>query len=231
MKRLVVKHVASLTLAGAILGLDGGAVRATDPRSEVRLRVAAIGNGDVSVAQQTTPRNAESTRERDLWQLVQNTTTDQGVPVEVAAGAATILAALHASAPESTEEELAKQHGLEIVRRATLSTLDLRVVTYKVRGHSDSAEIVQRLRADSRVSTAQANVAYRAVEPEETKVSRSEPPRDAVKQPTSAGKRTPTRSVNANVVGQPPRPKATPERVSTRSPVRVTAADVLAGGL
>lgn len=229
MKRQVVKHVASLAFAGAVLTLLSGTAHATDLQSGGRLRVAAIGNGDVPMALQPTQRNAGSTR--DLWQLVQNTTTDQGGPVEIAADAATILAALHASAPESTEEELAKQHGLDIVRRVTLSSLDLRVITYKVRDSSASAEIVQRLRADPRVSSAQANVVYRAVEPDETKVSRSEPPRDAVKQPAAAGKRTPTRSASADGVRQSPGPKAASERVSMHSPVRVTAADVLAGGL
>ncbi|NJO22026.1 MAG: hypothetical protein HC868_02585 [Sphingomonadales bacterium] len=229
MKRQVVKHVANLAFAGTVLALLSGTAHATDPQSEGRLRVAAIGNGDASMAQPPTKRDAASMR--DLWQLVQNTTTDQGGPVEVAADAATILAALHASAPESAEEELAKQHGLEIVRRVTLSNLDMRIVTYKVRDSSASAEIVQRLRADPRVSSAQVNIAYSAVEPDETKVSRSEPPRDAVKQPASASKRTPTRSASADVVGQSPRPKAASERASMRNPVRVTAADVLAGGL
>jgi hypothetical protein len=227
MKLQVVKGVGSLAAAGTILAVLGQTVQAADPQSGTRVRVAAI--GDAAAPRQAAQRDAASAR--DLWQLVQNTTAeDQGSPVTTE-HRATILAAFHASAPESTEEELAKQHGLEIVRRLTLSSLDLRVVTYKLRDGSVS-EIVERLRTDPRVSSAQANVAYRSIDPDEAKVSRSEPPRDAVKQPAQAPKRAPTRSASANVERQPPVPKATSEHVPMRGGlVTATAADVLAGGL
>lgn len=223
----VVKRIAILAVAAAALAHSGETAHATDPRPEARLRVAAI--GEAITSQRPAQRDAAGTRE--FWQLVQETTTDQGGPVQVAADAATILTAFHASAPESTEEELARQHGLEIVRRVTLSSLDLRVVTYKLRDSSISAEILERLRADPRVSSAQANVAYRAIEPDEAKVSGSELAPNTIKQRT-AGKRMPTRSASADSAGKPARPKAASERLSMRSgPVTATAADVLAGGL
>ena len=223
----VVKRIAILAVAAAALAHSGETAHATDPRPEARLRVAAI--GEAITSQRPAQRDAAGTRE--FWQLVQETTTDQGGPVQVAADAATILTAFHASAPESTEEELARQHGLEIVRRVTLSSLDLRVVTYKLRDSSISAEILERLRADPRVSSAQANVAYRAIEPDEAKVSGSELAPNTIKQRT-AGKRMTTRSASADIAGKPARPKAASERLSMRSgPVTATAADVLAGGL
>jgi hypothetical protein len=224
----VVKRIAILAVAGAVLAHSGKAAHATDPRPEARLRVAAI--GEAITSQRPAQRDAAGTRE--LWQLVQETTTDQGGPVQVAADAATILTAFHASAPENTEEELAREHGLEIVRRVTLSSLDLRIVTYKLRDSSISAEILERLRADPRVSSAQANVAYRAIEPDEAKVSGSELAPNTIKQRT-AGKRMPTRSASADIAGKPARPKAASERLSIRNggPVTATAADVLAGGL
>ena len=224
MKFQVVKCSAILAVAAAVLAHPGKTAHATDPRPETRLRVAAIGEA-------VTPQR-DAAGARELWQLVQETTTDQGAPVQVAADAATILAAFHASAPESTEEELARQHGLEIVRRLTLSSLDLRVVTYKLRDGSISAEILERLRADPRVNSVQANIAYRAIEPDEAKVSESEPIRDTIKQPT-VGKPMPTRSASADIAGKPARPRTASERLSMRSsnPVTATAADVLAGGL
>jgi hypothetical protein len=220
----VVKRIAILAVAGAVLAHSGKAAHATDPRPEARLRVAAI--GEAITSQRPAQRDAAGTRE--LWQLVQETTTDQGGPIQVAADAAIILTAFHASAPENTEEELAREHGLEIVRRVTLSSLDLRVVTYKLRDSSISAEILERLRADPRVSS----VAYRAIEPDEAKVSGSELAPNTIKQRT-AGKRMPTRAASADIAGKPARPKAASERLSMRNsgPVTATAADVLAGGL
>ncbi len=228
MKLQVIKCIASLTLAGAVQALPAKTAHATDQRPEARLRVAAI--GDVATPPRPAHRDAADTR--DLWRLVQNTTTDQGGPVPAAADTATILAAFQASAPESTEEELARQHGLDIVRRLTLSSLNLRVVTYKLRDSKASAEVVERLRADPRVSSAQANVAYRAFETDEAKVSRSEPPRGTVRQP-AAGKRTPTGSASADAADKSPGPKAASGHISMRGsgPVTATAADVLAGGL
>jgi hypothetical protein len=231
MHRQIVKRASRVAIAGAAVALLAGAAHATDPQSEGRIRVAAAGDGGMPPYQ----RPAQGDVGRDIWQLVQNTATDQDSSAQVPVDAATILAAFHASAPESTEEELAKQHGLEIVRRMTLPSLNLRVVTYRARDGSNPAEVVQRLRADQRVSSAQMNVAYRAVEPDDTKVSRSEPPLNATKeakQPAPVGKRAATRSASANAAGQLPRSTAATERVSMHSGlVRATAADVLAGGL
>lgn len=234
MKRQIVKHVVKLTFVGAALTLPVEPAHATDPRSEGRLHVASVGDGGTSIMHRPAPRDTESTR--DLRQLVQNTPADQGGPAQDGAENTTILAAFHTSTPESTEEELAKQHGLEIVRRMTLPSLDLRVVTYRARHGSASAEIVQRLRADPRVSSAQVNVAYRAVEPDDTKVSQSAPPlgtsQKGANPPAPISRRAPTQSAGSDAVGQSPKPKVSSERVTTaRGPVRVTAADVLAGGL
>lgn len=224
----IVKRASKRAVAvAATVALFAAASHAAGPQSNDRIRVAAVGDGNLSSTKQPA--------QRDIWQLVQNTATDQDNPTPPPTDPATILAAFQASTPESTEEELAKQHGLEIVRRMTLPSLDLRVVTYRARDGSNPAEVVQRLRADQRVSSAQMNVAYRAVETDDTKVSRAEPPLNAMKgakQPAPVGKRAATRSANANAAVQLPRSKAATERVSMHSgPVRATAADVLAGGL
>jgi hypothetical protein len=220
------KRVSRLALIGAALTLLASSAHATDPQSAANVRVAAVGTGDASPAQRPTRHDPESTR--DIWQLVQNTATQQGGTTQSAVDPATILAAFAASTPESVEEELATQHDLEIVKRMTLSSLDLRIVTYRAR-EGDAVAIVQRLRADPRVSSAQANVAYRAIEPVETDFKVSEHPR---KPSVPVTKRAPARSAGAVVVGQPPKFKTASERTSMHNGrVKVTAADVLAGGL
>ncbi|MFM9848645.1 MAG: hypothetical protein ACKVP3_15955 [Hyphomicrobiaceae bacterium] len=198
--------------------------------------MAAVGAVDASLPQQPTQRDAGTTP--DIWQLVQNTAPGQGETAsQGVADPATILAAFASSTPESVEEELAKQHGLEILKRVTLSSLDLRVVTYRAReGSAAVAAIVPRLRADPRVSSAQANVTYRAIEPVETEVSVAEHPRNIgqrdAKQPVPMGKRAPARSASVDVMGQPPKSKTASERTLMHSGrAKVTAADVLAGGL
>lgn len=234
MKLQIFRHFMGLAIAGAVLALPAGLAHATGARSEVRLRVASIGVDDEPATHR--PAQRETARAHDLWQLVQYTQTDQGGPPQAEADGETILAAFHASTAESIEEELAKQHGLKIVRRMMLPSLDLRVVTYRAGDGSTSAEIVQRLRADPRVSSVQMNVAYRAVEPDDARVSQSAPPlttsRKGAKQPAPIGKRASTKLAGVDAVGQSPKPNSSPERVTTaRGPVRITAADVLAGGL
>ena len=232
MKLQIAKHI--VVFAGAVLALPAGLAHATDPEPGVRLRIASIVAGDALATHR--PAQRDTGRAHDLWHLVQNTQTDQGGPPHAGAEGEAILAAFHASTAEGTEEELAKQHGLEIVRRMVLPSLDLRVVTYRARDGSTSAEIVQRLRADPRVSSVQMNVAYRAVEPDDARVSQSAPPLTTspkgAKQPASIGKRASTKLAGVDPVGQSPKLKPSSERVTTaRGPVRSTAADVLAGGL
>lgn len=229
MNRQIIKRVSSV--AGAAFVLLAGAVHAADPQSPTRMRVAAVGDAGVSPEQRPSQRDTG----RDIWRLVQNAATEQGSSsLQTPAEPASILAAFHASAPESTEEEVAMQHGLDIVRRMTLPSLDLRVVTYRARAGSNPAEIVQRLRADQRVSSAQINVAYRAVEPDDTKVGRAEPPLNTAKearQSASGGKRAGTKPASTDIAEQSV-PRSKSARISMHGgPVRATAADVLAGGL
>lgn len=234
MKRQDSRRVSGLALIGAALTLLASSAHATDPQSVPKVRVAAVGAGDASPSQRPTRHDPESTR--DIWQLVQSTATEQGGTPQAVSDPATVLAAFAASTPESVEEELAKQHGLEIVKRVTLSSLDLRIVTYRAREGDDAGTIVQRLRADPRVSSAQANVAYRAIEPVETEVSVAEHPRNKAQRDANRSapvtKRAPARSASVDVAGQPPKSRTVSERIPMHSGrVKVTAADVLAGGL
>jgi hypothetical protein len=73
----------------------------------------------------------------------------------------TILVAFALSVPHSIDEDIAKQHGLELVDRTELQSLGLRVVRYRAQANSPIAPIVANLRKDQRISSAQGNTEYR----------------------------------------------------------------------
>lgn len=219
--------IATLALAGAALMLLAGPTYATDSNSAARLRLAAVSTSQES----SRPALRDAERTHDAWRLVQSTATGP----EGAADRTTILAAFASATPESVEEELAQQHGLEIVKRVTLSSLDLRVVTYRTRDGHATAVLVQRLRADPRVNSAQVNMAYRPVDPDETEVSVSENPRIVGRRGAKASapvakRAAESRPATLDTAGQQPKPKLASNRISMRR-ANVTAADVLAGGL
>ena len=65
------------------------------------------------------------------------------------------------SVPQSIDEDIAKQHGLELVDRTELPSLGLRVVRYRAQANSPIAPIIANLRKDQRISSAQASAEYR----------------------------------------------------------------------
>ena len=73
----------------------------------------------------------------------------------------TILVAFALSAPQSIDEDLAKQYGLALVDRTELQSLGLRVVRYRAQANSPIAPIIANLRKDQRISSAQASAEYR----------------------------------------------------------------------
>ena len=73
----------------------------------------------------------------------------------------TILVAFALSVPQSIDEDIAKQHGLELVDRTELPSLGLRVVRYRAQANAPIAPIIANLRKDQRISSAQANAEYR----------------------------------------------------------------------
>lgn len=75
-----------------------------------------------------------------------------------------ILVGFALTAPDSIDDDIAKLHDLVKVKRMVMPSLDLRVVSYRIRSESSVTSVLDRLRADHRISSAQADVAYRAVE-------------------------------------------------------------------
>jgi hypothetical protein len=102
----------------------------------------------------------------------------QGVPLNAPEGSGeTILAGFPQSTPETVEEEVGKQHGLEIVKRFTLESLERRIVVFRIPDARAVADVVAALKADQRVSSAQASVRYAAPKPQTPDTRISEPKR------------------------------------------------------
>jgi hypothetical protein len=75
---------------------------------------------------------------------------------------------------------VAKQYGLQLVRRLTPESLNRRIVVYRIPDSRAVADVVAALKADQRVSSAQANVRYSlaAQQPPGAEVSNLEQPAD-----------------------------------------------------
>ncbi len=157
------------------------------------------------------PANAE-----EAEQIAAKTEIDDGASSEF------VLVSFTLSAPDGVEADIAKEHNLELVSKLPLPTLGIRVVRYVVPDSRPIAAVLARLRADQRVSSAQVNVQYRQLEPgvPETVVGSTPSPPPNVGPRRLAARKSIVRR-EAPVFGA---------RRPVRS-ARITAGDVLAGGL
>jgi hypothetical protein len=72
----------------------------------------------------------------------------------------TVIAVFPSSAPANVEEDVAKAHKLELVRRLAIGLSDKRIVVYRIGDGRNAAEVVAALKGDLRVGSVQANVRY-----------------------------------------------------------------------
>ena len=72
----------------------------------------------------------------------------------------TILVAFATDIPETVEQDIAKEYGLELVERTELRELDLRIVQYRATTNKPVSTILSELRHDQRVRKAQRNVMH-----------------------------------------------------------------------
>lgn len=156
-------------------------------------------------------------------------------PIDGAASGQTreelIIVAVDASSPEIVDEEIAQTYKLQVVRRLVMSAMGLRIISYSVAGGQPVAEVIARLRADSRITSAQVNVVYRPVPPVEAGGRLTsivpEPRPDGI----SRKRQRPTEPrLSSEVVGGRAAPKQGAAKIGEAPPIRI-AADVLAGGL
>jgi hypothetical protein len=120
---------------------------------EVPLVVAAFGSGDAA-SKSPRSRHADEGIELD-WLLAQHMS-----PTASEENGATVIAIFRSLTPQGVEEEVAKAHKLEFVRRLDTSLTDGRVALYRITDGRAAAEVVAALNGDVRVSAAHENVRY-----------------------------------------------------------------------
>ncbi|MBX9588253.1 MAG: hypothetical protein K2X43_03045 [Hyphomonadaceae bacterium] len=121
-------------------------------------RMASIGSGSETLSVQIgLPARAPEV-EVDLKVLL----AQSGPPAktDAVAGDDTILVALALSVPQSVEDDIAVQYGLELLERTELSGLGLRIVHFRVSGNRPIGPILAELRNDQRIRRAQHNAHY-----------------------------------------------------------------------
>ena len=160
--RVNARHLGSpgRVIAGyAILLTLGSFSHASDPHPTQELRMAVVSDADTRQSHNLADPTFNSYG--DIWRLVHSAHPPRG---EGQADRETILATFASTTPESTDDDIAKEHELVLVDRRVMPSLSLRVVSYRVRGDASVASVIERLRADQRISSAQADVVYRPVE-------------------------------------------------------------------
>jgi hypothetical protein len=178
--------------------------------------IATAGNGEPEAF---AFRPGLPARETDIDADLKLLVAQNGPPSKTGAefGDDTILVAFALSVPQSIDEDLAKQHGLELIDRTELQSLGLRVVRYRAQANSPIAPIIANLRKDQRISSAQASAEYRlpnqsgpATEVSRQKdrlgearqAKRADPPRASVRR-RSDGKTAAVDRVAPKFAGQP----------------------------
>ena len=204
----------------------GTPAHASDTQAKAPVRLAAVSSGAPLLPHR--PQGAI-----DALRLVQHLAPDSTAAL---ASEDLIIVAVDASTPESLDEEIAREHKLDLVRRLVMSGVGLRVLSYRSVEAQPLAEILERLRADSRITSAQGNVAYRPLEPTTPgdRLTSVKPPEmrsgnsDLGKRQKSAAPRMGGKAAGSNTTSRPGTVKAD---AGPSARVGGLVADVLAGGL
>jgi hypothetical protein len=150
----------------------------------------------------------------------------------------TILVAFATDIPQTVEQDIAKEYGLELVERTELEELDLRIVQYRTINNKPVSTILSELRHDQRVRKAQRNVMHTlpgsSPPPVASANEKAAPPPPQATVRREAEPKTPPRNIT-----YPPPMRAMPKQVDkpvvaaqAGAPARAGGVgDVLAGGL
>jgi hypothetical protein len=140
-------------LACVCLGNDRSCAVA-EPQASPEDYLAAAGFDSDAASKSPRSRQAEEKIKLD-WLLAQDTP-----PTTSEANGATVIAIFSSSTLQAVEEEIAKAHKLEFVRRLNTGSADGRAILYRITDGRAAAEVVAALKGDVRVSAAQENVRY-----------------------------------------------------------------------
>lgn len=221
----------------ALLGLTAGLTPArADDGQSLTTRLASVGekaSGPFSRLG-VPPRPADL--DVDLRVLL--TDRNPAVKADAAPDDDTILVAFAVDVPQSIEEEIAAEYGLELIERTELEELGLRIAQYRGTGKKPISNVLSALRHDQRVRKAQRNVLHTlpgsAPPPAVSNNEKAPPPPQATAR-READPKPPPRST----AHQPPPMRAMPKPVD-KPVVAAQAApaarvggvgDVMAGGL
>lgn len=210
----------TLALAFVLGSTTSSLAQTADLNTQARTVLAAVSD-DVERAPYRSQQNSATD---DVWRLAQietHTTADGQSTL------GTVLVSIAAHASEGTDTDIAKEHNLEIVKRTTIQSLSVRIISYRLRQAQELSTVLQRLRADPRVSSAQANIAYHLKSPEQA-AGIAEKSRRATPRKAQAGDQPSAlapRAKSTERLTQDPGP-----RITLRAN-RISAAEVLTGGL
>jgi hypothetical protein len=218
--------VVAIGIAGAVLGSAAQKAAANDPPRTSLTRLAALNDSFTSSPGR---QHAPALRREDIWRLVQGA---EGGKSDAAANDGTVLAIFALSAPEGAEEDVARQYGLELVEQTNLGSLGMRLARYRVPNGTLMVTVVERLRADQRISEAQANLVHAAPAPIVPRPAISSAPKPTAG-PTQALRQDKPSAPRGRVVNHTAAPQGAPIRAARATePARSgRASDVLAGGL
>jgi hypothetical protein len=158
LRRRAIGPAAGAMVAALSLAVTGTA-RSDDGKAQGSTRIAAA-----DVAADTLPYRLGMPLPRVILDVDLKVLLAQYRPAttknDVTAGEDTILVAIVLGVPESVDEDIAKQYGLELLERTELPELGLRIVQFRVAGDRPTAPVLAELRNDQRIRRAQHNAQY-----------------------------------------------------------------------
>ena len=150
-----------------------------------------------------------------------------GAPM-AAANQGIIITQLAPKAPEGSEDEVGEVHGLELLDWRTLASLEMRIARYRVPRSKPVQSVLEQLRKDHRVISAEVSVQYAhpsSPSKDEDEAAVASVPAQASGGQTASAERPaqPPRTAGRDRVASVPVPAPAPRRTDT-------AGDTLAGG-
>lgn len=215
--------MAALSLAMAL------AARADDGRSQALTRLASAGGLDAQPWRLGLPARFADV-DVDLKVLL----AQNGPPAktDVANGDDTMLVALALAVPQSVDDEIGRQYGLELIDRTELTDLGLRIVQFRAPANRAVEPILAELRNDQRIRRAQRNARYEM--PTQSKPAPGVAAATPNAKVQASARRGPNGTPGAKLRRRLAGPVAVDERGTAPSvrPLRVgNVGDVLSGGL
>jgi hypothetical protein len=137
---------------------------------------------------------------------------------DAAAGEDTLLVAMALAVPQSVDEDIARQYGLELLDRTELPELGLRIVQFRVSGNTTPLLVLAELHKDPRIRRAQRNAQYAVPLPGKPPTAMRRPNPPALQARLSPARSRPDRTTPAVA------------KVADRTGAE-TIGDVLSGGL